>query len=94
VIDKEAGSLTREQCRAGRALLDWTQGELAAQAAISEGTVRAFEIGKRALRPHNRAALREAMEAAGVAFIPADGGGGGVRLTKRQKRARSKRTRG
>lgn len=33
------------QCRAARALLDWTQAELAERAAISAVSIRAFEKG-------------------------------------------------
>ncbi|QZO02466.1 helix-turn-helix domain-containing protein [Chenggangzhangella methanolivorans] len=36
-----------EQCRAARALLDWTQEELANAANLSLSTVRDFEKGRR-----------------------------------------------
>ncbi len=73
--------LTPEQCRAARALLDWTQGDLAAQASISTVSIRAFEKGGE-MRDSNQKLLRLTLEAAGVSFIAENGGGAGVRLAK------------
>ncbi|WP_315855070.1 helix-turn-helix transcriptional regulator [Chenggangzhangella methanolivorans] len=39
--------ISMEQCRAARALLDWTQEELANAANLSLSTVRDFEKGRR-----------------------------------------------
>ena len=72
--------LTREQCRAGRALLDWLQSELAEAAHLSLSTIRDFEKGRRVPTHNNLVAIKQAMEAAGVQFIPENGGGAGVRL--------------
>ena len=80
--------MTAEQCRAARALLNWSQDHLAAQASISVTTLRNFERGATAPVRNNLAALRSALEAAGVEFIPENGGGPGVRLAKRARRAR------
>jgi transcriptional regulator with XRE-family HTH domain len=74
--------LTREQCRAGRALLDWLQSDLATAAHLSLSTVRDFEKGRRVPTHNNLAAIRRAMEEAGVQFIPENGGGAGVRLSR------------
>jgi DNA-binding XRE family transcriptional regulator len=71
--------LKPEQCRAGRALLDWTQSELAAQVPISAVSIRAFEKGGE-MRVSNQRLLRKAFEAAGVVFIDENGGGAGARL--------------
>ena len=60
--------MSREQCRAGRSLIGWTQAQLAAAAKISIGTARNFEQGANAL-PSTIAAMREALEAKGVRFI-------------------------
>ena len=77
--------LTVEQCRAARALLDWSQARLGAKAQVSEGTVRDFEKGKRIPAGTMLVAMRSALELAGVAFL-GDGetahGGPGVRLKK------------
>lgn len=70
------------QCRAARALISWSQDELANAASVAKGTIAAFEIGERT--PYNRTleAMSTALEAAGVEFIEENGGGAGVRLRK------------
>ncbi|WP_352685959.1 hypothetical protein [Mesorhizobium australicum] len=45
-------------------------------------TVTRFENGHSAGAPETVAALRAALESAGVEFIPENGGGAGVRLRK------------
>lgn len=74
--------LTPSQCRAARALLDWTQPDLVAATGLSAVTIRAFEKGG-VMRDSNKTLLRLAFEKAGVQFIPENGGGAGVRLAKR-----------
>jgi transcriptional regulator with XRE-family HTH domain len=69
------------QVRAARSLLDWTQADLAAAAKIALPTVKRYETGVRTPIPAIMAAIRRALEAAGVEFIPAKSGKGvGVRL--------------
>jgi transcriptional regulator with XRE-family HTH domain len=73
--------MNSHQCRAGRALLKWSQTQLAETAGVSLSTVNDFEIDKREPRSDNLAAIRRAFEEAGVEFIPARNGRGvGVRL--------------
>ncbi len=72
--------ITRRQCRAGRALLGWSQERLAQAAQVSVPTVTNFENGVSMPVRNNLVAIRTALEAAGVLFIPANGGGPGVRL--------------
>ena len=55
--------------------------ELAELAGISPNTVSRLERGED-LRPATVAAIRAALEAAGVEFIAENGGGAGVRLRK------------
>ena len=71
------------QCRAARALLDWTQGDLARETGLSAVTLRAFEKGGE-MRDANRNLLRLTLEKAGVEFIPENGGGAGVRMKDRR----------
>lgn len=72
--------LTKEQSRAARALIDWSQIQLASAANLGESTVRDFEKGRRVPSVNNLAAIRAALEAAGVIFI--NGAEPGVRLKR------------
>jgi ribosome-binding protein aMBF1 (putative translation factor) len=76
------GRMNASQCRAARALLDWSQEQLAAQSHVSVTTLRNFERGATVPMANNLSAIRAALEAAGVEFIPENGGGPGVRLRK------------
>jgi DNA-binding XRE family transcriptional regulator len=71
--------MSREQCRAARALLKMSQGELAEAARVSKSTVVNFELGtRRNVTPENVQRIRIALEIAGVMFD----GNGGVKLRK------------
>lgn len=76
------------QMKAARALLAWSQGDLAEASGVSEPTIARLEsedseqVGGRA---ETSAKLKVALEKAGVEFIPENGGGAGVRLAKRSK---------
>jgi DNA-binding XRE family transcriptional regulator len=73
--------INRSQVRAARALLEWTQTDLAAAAKIAVPTVKRFETGVRTPIPIVKAAIVRALEDAGVEFLPAKNGRGvGVRL--------------
>jgi transcriptional regulator with XRE-family HTH domain len=73
--------LTPAQCRAARGLVDWSQDQLANNAGVGNSTVRDFEKGRRVPLDENLAAIRRALEGAGVELIPAKSGKGvGVRL--------------
>jgi transcriptional regulator with XRE-family HTH domain len=74
--------MTPAQCRMARAGLGWGVRDLAAAAAVAMGTLVDFEGGKRTPQPRTLAAIRAALEAAGVEFIAENGGGPGVRLRK------------
>jgi hypothetical protein len=73
-------SLTAAQCRAGRALIEWSQAQLSQSASIDVRTVQDFEKRFRAPDETTRRRLRAALEAAGVVFIAENGGGAGARL--------------
>ncbi len=69
------------QCKMARAAAGLGVRELAAAAKVSVDTVVRFEQGE-TLRERTVDALRAALEAGGVEFIPENGGGAGVRLKK------------
>ena len=74
--------MTPAQCRAARALVSMSQEDLASSSEVAKATIAAFELGQRQPYPRTVAAIRAALEAAGVEFIPENGGGAGVRLVK------------
>jgi len=76
-------TITPEQSRAARGLLDWSQTQLGSASHLSESTIRDFEKGRRVPSINNLAAIRTALEAAGVEFINDDRGDGVVRLRDR-----------
>ena len=82
--------MTPTQCRMARAALDWSTTDLARTAEVGPATVNRFETGRDA-RISTVEKLRSALEAAGVVFIPENGGGAGVRLRETNSR---KHTRG
>lgn len=62
-----------KQVKAARALLAWTQADLAREAKVAVSTVADFERGQRNPVPNNAQAIRDALVAKGILF-----GGGGV----------------
>ena len=60
--------LTRAQCRAARAGLEWSREELAAKAGLSDRTITDFERGASEPHDNNKRAIRLAFEGAGVVF--------------------------
>lgn len=75
--------ITSAQCRAGRGLLDWSQQQLADAAGVGVVTVRQFEGEAAQPRRATLDVIQRAFEAAGIEFIPENGGGAGVRLRNR-----------
>lgn len=73
------------QCRAARALIAWSQDELAARSGVPKRTIARLELGETTPRAATIAALRAALEAAGVVFVAENGGGPGVRLKKKME---------
>ncbi|NKE43643.1 helix-turn-helix transcriptional regulator [Roseomonas frigidaquae] len=70
------------QLRAARALVGWSRPQLASAAGTTERTLARIEGADTAPRDSTIAAIRAALEAAGVDFIAENGGGPGVRLRK------------
>jgi DNA-binding XRE family transcriptional regulator len=69
---------TPAQIRAARALLDWTQADLAAKAGISPTSINTIEREKGDPKLSTLNAIRHALEQAGVEFQ--DGDKPGVRI--------------
>ena len=63
------------------AALGWGTRDLAAASKVSLDTIARFKRGEQ-IKPRTIDAMRMALEAAGVEFIPENGGGSGVRLRK------------
>lgn len=61
------------QCRAARALLDWTQEELARKVGVALRTIRDFENGRRQPLKVVRASIQQAFEQSGIQFLENDG---------------------
>ena len=74
--------LTSAQIRAARALIRWSAQDLADASSVGVTTIRRAELtaSETKLTRVNDQAIRRTLEAAGVEFIDANGGGPGVRL--------------
>jgi transcriptional regulator with XRE-family HTH domain len=77
------------EIRAGRALLGWSQLDLAKAASVGVATVRRLEAAETQIRGSAETVwkIQQALEAAGVEFIPEEAGRGpGVRLRQPQEK--------
>ena len=74
--------MTPSQCRAARAIIGISQGELSTISDVAKRTIASFENETRAPYDRTIKAIREALESSGVDFIDENGGGAGVRLRK------------
>lgn len=79
--------LIAAQIRAARALLDWSQRQLAEKSKLSVPTIKRMEgaMGPDRSTDANVEAVRRALEGAGIVFLDANqnkDGGAGVRLKK------------
>ena len=76
--------ITAAQLRAARALIAWSQDQLAGRAGVSKATVARLELsgGVAGGYAATRAKIVLAFENAGVIFVPEDDEGAGVRLRK------------
>jgi len=80
------------QIKAARALLHWSQLQLALAADVSVPTIKRLEAEDGLLggRSETGEKIRLALEQAGIEFIEENGGGPGVRLRKSQRGKKSK----
>ena len=80
----DSKEITGAQIRAARALIRWSAKDLARAAGVGVATVSRAEgeDGNPTVTTANLMAMRHALEAAGVEFIPENGGGLGIRFKK------------
>jgi transcriptional regulator with XRE-family HTH domain len=64
--------ITNKQCRAARAILNWSTRDLAKASHVGATTIARFESGKPA-NPSTLALLKQAFEAAGIRFTDTGG---------------------
>ncbi len=72
--------ITAAQCRAGRALIEWTDVQLAEAASVDLDTIRCLEARFRRPTPDEQRRIRITLEEGGVVLVSENGGGPGVRL--------------
>lgn len=72
--------ITPRQIRAARALLGWSQQELADKAIVSVNALARLEKGAVDSRVSTVSAIQKALVKAGIEFLPPDAKGEGVRL--------------
>ena len=82
--------LSSDQIRGARAILRLSQADLAKAASVSLETIKRLEAmhGELKVRLDTLTRIKDALEKAGVDFIPENGGGAGLRLAKRGKRSK------
>ena len=78
----DVDKITGAQIRAARALIRWSAKELALAAGVGVATISRAEVeaGTTTLTAANLRAIKSALEAAGIEFLPQNGGGVGVRF--------------
>lgn len=77
--------ITPAQCRAARALLNWSQPDLAKAATLGLSTIVDFERSRREISIAAATVIETALKKGGVEFIAENGGGAGVRLAKKSR---------
>jgi len=83
-MGKSILKVSTRQVKAARALLDWSQEELALGAGVSLPTIKRLEAtdGPLGGRSETGEKIQRALQGAGIEFIDENGGGPGVRLRK------------
>jgi len=81
-VSNDISGITAAQIRAARSLVNMTGLELAERANLGLATIRRAEAATTTITKANLAAIRTALEAAGVIFVEENGEGPGVRLRK------------
>jgi transcriptional regulator with XRE-family HTH domain len=78
-LHRKGRLMTPAQCRAARAMLNWSQDDLEIAARVSKKTIADFERDHRSQQSRTIEAIEVALTAHGIIFIPQNGAGEGVR---------------
>ncbi|WP_245456932.1 MULTISPECIES: helix-turn-helix transcriptional regulator [unclassified Mesorhizobium] len=70
---EKASNFSAEQCRGARAMLGWSQDDLARAANVARQTIADFERGARSPIANNILAIVNALERAGIEVLPNNG---------------------
>ena len=81
--------LLAAQCRAGRALVEWSSERLAKACSVELQAIKEFEARFRRPDPETLGRIRAVLVEAGVDFIDENGGGAGARLKLSRKDLRA-----
>jgi hypothetical protein len=81
--------LLAAQCRAGRALVEWSPERLAQACSVELETIKEFEARFRRPDPEVLSRIRAVLVEAGVDFVDENGGGAGARLKLSRKELRA-----
>jgi len=89
-INPIGSMITIRQVKAARALLGWSQSDLAVRSGISEPTIARLESldGELGGRANTAEKIRAALESAGLEFLDENGAGLGVRFRKSRRSKR------
>ena len=71
---------TPNQSKAARALLSWSQTDLADAAGLGLSTIKDYESGRRKPHARNLSKIDEAFSSEGIEFLNGNDGSKGVRL--------------
>jgi len=90
ISSEKIKKISSAQMRAARAMLRWSALDLARASKVGVATIRRVEVidGEIPVTAPNEAAIRRALEAAGIEFIDEDGTGEGVRFRGPRRTAR------
>jgi transcriptional regulator with XRE-family HTH domain len=80
--DQSAAVLTVEQIRMAKAALGWSNPMIAEKTGLHRNTLNRAENGE--AKRSTLELLRHVFEAAGLEFIPENGGGAGIRFRERK----------
>ena len=85
----ETHIIAAAQCRAARALLEWTEVQLAEAASVDIEVIKRLEARFRRPSTDEQRQIRKALEDGGIVFIAENGGGVGARLKFNRKEVRA-----